>query len=120
MNESVIKIDDTVDRVIKTIFDSRIQKENVEPNLDSFSKSVKIKSLQHKILAFIHSNPISNINITLPDVETDKEIKLMFSNICGENESDVTIVVKDNWEHAEVTYTPLLGFAKPHITLKAD
>jgi len=119
MEGTLIKVDETSIRLIKALFDSRIQVETEDANLESFSKAMRIKSLQNKIVSFVNNNPVSNVVIKAPDFETKKEIVVSFSNYSGEfSGSDITIQVKDNWEEAELIFTPLVGLAKPLVTLK--
>jgi len=120
--EKIIKIDETAIKTLKGIFAGRISLESKEANLENFSKSLKIKDLERKIISFAKSNPISNFEINFPGETTNKQITLTMSNFSGDKEegNDIVINVLDNWEEAEVYFAATLGRSKPIVTLRAN
>lgn len=118
----IIQLDDTAIKTIRSIFNARVSQESKDINLDSFSKSLRMKELQNKIISVIENNPISNFKLIFPGETTGKNITVEMSNFSGKGSaaSDITVEVDISWEEAKVFAGSLRGKAILLVTLNTD
>lgn len=113
MKNKIIQIDDTAIKTIRSIFNARVSQESRNVTLDSFSKSMRIRELQNKIISVIENNPISNFKLIFPGETTLKKVTIEMSNFEGNvpDASSITVEVEDCWEEAKVFIGSLRGKA---------
>lgn len=121
-DDRIIKVDETAIKTLKGIFAARISLESQEANLENFSKSLRIKDLEGRIISFIKTNPVSNFEINFPGENTTKKITLKMSNFSGDERegNDIVINVLDSWDEAEVFFAATLGISKPIAILRSS
>jgi len=111
--------------ILRTIFSTRISEESTSDELNKVSRARKIYDLQNKVIGFVKRQPNSVFQVEIPEYESDKRLKLEFSNFPDEYDEDddetchYNIIIEDNFVIARVLLQTELG--EPiRTTLKAE
>ena len=107
-------VGETTERIIRTLFDQRIQQESTEPDYNTSSRASRIKDLKIKVISYIKRNPNAQFELVTPEYKADKQLVLVFSNyeLANLNDKDVskfTITISDNFVEAEVRQKVIVG-----------
>lgn len=113
-----IVVGDTTEAVIKLAFDKRAAQESGDSPLDSMSRTLKIRDLRIQIISFIKRNPNSRFRLEIPEFNTEKLLRIGFSNFVETNEDDDSIAkyeLKVNDRFTECTVIQKAEYGKDII-----
>jgi hypothetical protein len=115
MNDiKVLVIGSITEAIIKSVFDIRIAQESKDSSLNAIQRAMKIKEMKSQILGFIKRNPNSNFELIIPELKSNKNLTLAFSNFQSfEPEEECTskykIVINDDFVTAKVIQKVTVG-----------
>lgn len=115
MNDiKVLVIGSITEAIIKSVFDVRIAQESRDSSLNAINRAMKIKEMKSQILGFVKRNPNSNFELVVPELKSNKNLTLAFSNFQSsepeeECDSKYKIVINDDFVTAKVIQKVTVG-----------
>lgn len=115
MNDiKVLVIGSITEAIIKNVFDVRIAQESRDSSLNAINRAMKIKEMKSQILGFVKRNPNSNFELVVPELKSNKNLTLVFSNFQSsepeeECDSKYKIVINDDFVTAKVIQKVTVG-----------
>jgi hypothetical protein len=115
MNDiKVLVIGSITEAIIKSVFDVRIAQESRDSSLNAINRAMKIKEMKSQILGFVKRNPNSNFELVVPELKSNKNLTLVFSNFQSsepeeECDSKYKIVINDDFVTAKVIQKVTVG-----------
>ena len=115
MNDiKILVIGSITEAIIKSVFDVRIAQESRDSSLNAINRAMKIKEMKSQILGFVKRNPNSNFELVVPELKSNKNLTLAFSNFQSsepeeECDSKYKIVINDDFVTAKVIQKVTVG-----------